>query len=109
VIIQVTDLHLFKQKALQWAASFNACCYLDSNSFNDPYSKFDTLIAAGVRDSITANTGTAFAELEQFRETHPGWLTGFFSYDLKNEVENYHLQIPITCISPTCISSSLSI
>jgi para-aminobenzoate synthetase component 1 len=88
VIIQVTDLHLFKQKALQWAASFDACCYLDSNSFNDPYSKFDTLIAAGVRDSITANTGFAFAELERFRETHPGWLTGFFSYDLKNEVED---------------------
>jgi para-aminobenzoate synthetase component 1 len=100
VIIQVTDLHLFKQKALQWAASFDACCYLDSNSFNDPYSKFDTLIAAGVRDSITANTGFAFAELERFRETHPGWLTGFFSYDLKNEVEDLssanpdHLHFP---------------
>ncbi len=88
MIIQVTDLHLFKQKALQWAASFDACCYLDSNSFNDPYSKFDTLIAAGVKDSITATTGTAFADLEQFRSTHPGWLTGFFSYDLKNEVED---------------------
>jgi para-aminobenzoate synthetase component 1 len=100
VIIQVTDLHLFKQKALQWAANFDACCYLDSNSFNDPYSKFDTLIAAGVKNSITANTGTAFAELEKFRETHPGWLTGFFSYDLKNEVEDLssanpdHLHFP---------------
>ncbi|MGF7079988.1 anthranilate synthase component I family protein [Mucilaginibacter sp. UYCu711] len=100
MIIQVTDLHLFKQKALQWAASFDACCYLDSNSFNDPYSKFDTLIAAGVKDSITTNTGTAFADLERFRETHPGWLTGFFSYDLKNEVEDLssanpdHLHFP---------------
>jgi para-aminobenzoate synthetase component 1 len=100
VIIQVTDLHSFKQKALQWAASFDACCYLDSNSFNDPYSKFDTLIAAGVKASITANTGTAFAELEKFRSTHPGWLTGFFSYDLKNEVEQLssanpdHLHFP---------------
>ncbi|MES2379170.1 MAG: anthranilate synthase component I family protein [Bacteroidota bacterium] len=100
MIIQVTDLPLFKQKALQWAASFDACCYLDSNSFNDPYSKFDTLIAAGVKSSITANTGTAFTELEQFRSTHPGWLTGFLSYDLKNEVEQLtsanpdHLHFP---------------
>lgn len=100
MIIQVTDLQLFKQKALQWAASFDACCYLDSNNFNDPYSKFDTLIAAGVKDSITGNTGTAFADLEQFRSTHPGWLTGFFSYDLKNEVEDLssanpdHLNFP---------------
>jgi para-aminobenzoate synthetase component 1 len=100
VIIQVTDLPLFKQKALQWAASFDACCYLDSNSFNDPYSKFDTLIAAGAKASIIANTGTAFAELERFRSVHPGWLTGFFSYDLKNEVEQLssanpdHLHFP---------------
>jgi para-aminobenzoate synthetase component 1 len=100
VIIQVTDLHLFKQKALQWAATFGSCCYLDSNSYNDSYSKFNNLIAAGVKDSITANTGDAFDKLEAFRKTHPGWLTGFFSYDLKNEVEQLssanpdHLHFP---------------
>ncbi|MDB5156983.1 MAG: pabB [Mucilaginibacter sp.] len=98
--IQVSDLFLFKQKALQWAASFDAACYLDSNNFNDPYSKFDTLIAAGVKDSVTANTGVAFQELAKFRDKHPGWLTGFFSYDLKNEIEQLssanpdHLHFP---------------
>jgi para-aminobenzoate synthetase component 1 len=100
VIIQVTDLHLFKQKALQWAATFTSCCYLDSNSYNDSYSKFDTLIAAGAKDSVTANIGDAFTALEAFRVKHPGWLTGFFSYDLKNEVEELtsdnpdHLHFP---------------
>ncbi|WP_317129814.1 anthranilate synthase component I family protein [Mucilaginibacter corticis] len=98
--IQVTDLNLFKQKALQWAAAFDAACYLDSNSFDDPYSKFDTLIAAGVKDSITTNTGSAFRELAKFRDKHPGWLTGFFGYDLKNEIEQLssanpdHLHFP---------------
>lgn len=98
--IQVTDLSLFKQKALQWAATFDAACYLDSNSFDDPYSKFDTLIAAGVKDSITANTGSAFQDLAKFRDRHPGWLTGFFGYDLKNEIEQLssdnpdHLHFP---------------
>jgi len=98
--IEVTDLHLFKQKALQWAASFDAACYLDSNKFKDPHSKYDTLIAAGVKDSITAGTGSAFEELEKFREKNPGWLTGFLSYDLKNETENLsaanpdHLHFP---------------
>jgi len=88
------------QKALQWAAGFDAACYLDSNSFNDSYSKFDILIAAGIRSSITANTGSAFQELAKFREEHPGWLTGFFSYDLKNEIEQLssvnpdHLHFP---------------
>jgi para-aminobenzoate synthetase component 1 len=88
VIIEVTDLQLFKQKALQWAATFTSCCYLDSNSYHDPYSKFDTLIAAGVKDSVTALTGNAFDQLAAFRQSNPGWLTGFFGYDLKNELEH---------------------
>lgn len=100
MILQITDLDLFKQKALQWAAGFDACSYLDSNSFNDPYSKFDTLITAGIRDSVTASAGSAFDELAAFRTKHPDWLTGFFSYDLKNEVEQLtsnnpdHLHFP---------------
>lgn len=100
VIIQVTDLGNFKTKALQWASGFDVCCYLDSNNFTDPYSKFGTLIAAGVKADIIAETGNAFEQLEQFREQHPGWMTGFFTYDLKSEVENVssenadHLQFP---------------
>nr|WP_218625305.1 anthranilate synthase component I family protein [Mucilaginibacter sp. dw_454] len=87
-------MDLFKHKALQWAAGFDVCAYLDSNSFNDPYSKFDTLITAGVQDSVTLNAGSAFDELEKFRARHPGWLTGFFSYDLKNEIEQLSSKNP---------------
>jgi para-aminobenzoate synthetase component I len=88
VKIQATDLQIFKQKALQWASSFDAFCYLDSNSFSDPYSRFDALLAVGAKYEVVANTGSAFNELEQFRVKHPGWMTGFLTYDLKNEVEN---------------------
>lgn len=77
----------FKRKALQWAARFGAACYLDSNDFNDPYSKFDVLIAAGVKDQLTANAGTAFEQLTAFRNKHTGWITGYMGYDLKNETE----------------------
>jgi para-aminobenzoate synthetase component 1 len=55
--IQVNDLRVFKQKALQWASSFDAACYLDSNNFKDSYSKFDALIAFGAKDEITAYSG----------------------------------------------------
>ena len=78
----------FTQKVLQWAASFDVFCCLDSNKFPDKYSKFDLLIAVGVKAEITAQAGTAFEKLEEFRNKHPGWVTGFFAYDLKNEVEN---------------------
>jgi para-aminobenzoate synthetase component 1 len=87
VIIQITNPRLFKQKALQWAATFDAVCYLDSNNFLDPYSKFDALIAVGAKNKLTANSGSAFQQLAKFREVNPGWITGFFGYDLKNEVE----------------------
>jgi para-aminobenzoate synthetase component 1 len=87
VTIQINDIQSFKNKALQWASSFNVFCYLDSNNFIDPYSKFDTLIAIGVKDEIEADAGNAFERLEQFREKHPGWVSGFFGYDLKNETE----------------------
>ncbi|PJJ84377.1 anthranilate synthase component I family protein [Mucilaginibacter auburnensis] len=84
----LTDTVTFKHKALQWAATFDVACYLDSNNFKDAYSKFDLLIAAGAKDQLTANAGSAFEQLATFREAHPGWITGFFSYDLKNEVED---------------------
>jgi len=87
VKIQVNDLQQFKQKALQWASKFDVCCCLDSNHFNDPYTKFDLLLAVVVKDQLTANTGSAFAELERFRAKHNDWLFGFLTYDLKNEVE----------------------
>jgi len=35
-----------------------------------------------------AKTGSAFGHLDDFRAKHPGWITGFFTYDLKNEIEN---------------------
>jgi para-aminobenzoate synthetase component 1 len=87
VIIQVGDPHHFKQKALQWASSYDVFCCLDSNNFNDPYSKFDLLLAVGVKDELITKTGSAFTDLETFRAKHPGWVTGFVTYDLKNEVE----------------------
>jgi para-aminobenzoate synthetase component 1 len=78
----------YKRKALQWASGFDVCCYLDSNDFNDGYSKFDALIAVGAKAEITAEPSDAFEQLRQFREQYPGWMTGFFTYDLKNEIED---------------------
>jgi len=92
VIFEVTNVQLFKQKALAWANSFSTLCYLDSNNFTDPYGKFDTLIAVGAKDEITANSGNAFEQLAGFRQKNRGYIAGFFGYDLKNEVENVSSQ-----------------
>jgi para-aminobenzoate synthetase component 1 len=94
VIIEISDVAIFKKKALAWAAQFDTLCYLDSNSFNDPYGKFDTIIAVGAKAELTASAGDAFAQLSAFRSANPGWITGFFGYDLKNETENLQSNNP---------------
>jgi len=100
VTIKISNPEQFKQKALQWANSFDAVCYLDSNNFTDPYSKFDALIAIGAKAELTALARDAFEQLAKFRAENPGWVTGFFGYDLKNELEKLtssnsdHLHFP---------------
>jgi len=85
---------------LQWAAGFDVACYLESNGFKDAYSKFDTLVAVGVKTELKAKAGDAFNQLEAFKQQHPGWLFGFLGYDLKNEIEQLtstnvdHLHFP---------------
>ncbi|RYE29008.1 MAG: aminodeoxychorismate synthase component I, partial [Sphingobacteriaceae bacterium] len=83
------NIDLFKKKALHWASSFTTVSAFDSNNFTDPYSEFDWMLAAGVSDELQTNTDTSFTDLKSFRQKHPNqWMCGFFSYDLKNEVEN---------------------
>ena len=81
------ELNSFKQKALLWANQFEVCCCFDSNGYTDPYSKYDFLLAAGSKKQLSSAAGTAFAALKDFYNAHPGWLFGFLSYDLKNELE----------------------
>lgn len=88
MVIPVSDPEYFKQKALAWASSFDVFCCLDSNSFKDKYSKFDLLLAVGVRDELNTRVGSAFSDLEKFRNRNPGWIAGFLTYDLKNEIEH---------------------
>ncbi|MDB5286922.1 MAG: aminobenzoate synthetase [Mucilaginibacter sp.] len=88
MLFETENITNFKQKALQWANSFDIVCYLDSNNFTDPYGKFDTLIVIGAKAEVTATAGNAFEQLAIFRKQNPGFIIGFFTYDLKNEVEN---------------------
>ncbi len=85
---RTTNIQLFKSKALQWASSFKTACCFDSNYFHDPYSSFDTLIAAGASHEISSSHLNSFEELQKFLETHSDWILGFLSYDLKNQIEN---------------------
>lgn len=91
--MEIADNHIFKQKAMQWAASFDVCCCLDSNQYTDPYTQYECLIAVGADHSLTAMAGNAFEQLQLFYEQYQDWMFGLFSYELKNETEalsSYH-------------------
>ncbi|QNR83102.1 anthranilate synthase component I family protein [Pedobacter riviphilus] len=78
----------FKQKALHWANQFEVCCFLDSNHYKDDYSAYDFMIAAAAQDELKCSASNAFDQLKSFYATHKQWIFGFFSYDLKNEIED---------------------
>ncbi|NII83969.1 MULTISPECIES: anthranilate synthase component I family protein [unclassified Pedobacter] len=78
----------FKQKALHWANQFEVCCFLDSNHYKDDYSAYDFMIAAAAQDELKCSACNAFDQLKSFYATHKQWIFGFFSYDLKNEIED---------------------
>mgnify|MGYP003576385366 CR=1 FL=1 len=84
------DIETFKQKALQWANTFEVCSYLNSNGYSDRYAKYDLLLAAGASAMVKMDAGNAFEELKAFYDEKKTWLFGLLNYDLKNEIEHLH-------------------
>ncbi|WP_199117355.1 anthranilate synthase component I family protein [Pedobacter sp. ASV28] len=80
--------HIFKQKALHFAATFETCCFLNSHQYTDRYGQYECIIAFGNENELHAQTGKAFSTLKSFYEQYKDWLFGFLSYELKNEVED---------------------
>lgn len=90
--MNISEIEIFKRKALQWANGFDYVCYLDSNDYTDAHHAFDCLIAVGGERILSCGAGHAFDKLRDFYEQKPSWLFGFLSYELKNEVENLSTQ-----------------
>jgi len=72
---------------LNWCNRFNICCFLDNHNYHLPHHSVECLVAAGMLDAVSCSAGNAFQHLYDFDSTHPDWLFGHFSYDLKNELE----------------------
>lgn len=93
-VFYTDDTDTFKSKALLWADSFNTACFFDSNNFLDPYSAFGVYIGAGKVAQLTDSDKSSFVALEHFLNSNQGYIPGYFSYDLKNEVENLNSENP---------------
>ncbi len=78
---------LFKKKLLSWAMHFSNFAFLDSNERGD--GDYDVILGVGVVDHFQlVRTENSFDQLKIFVDKKKDWLFGYFSYDLKNELEN---------------------
>lgn len=75
---------------LSWAQQhFSTICYLNSNGYkSDTYRSVDQIIALGEAHACQDDGRDAFGALRRFYDQHNDWLFGFFTYDLKNQVEH---------------------
>ena len=81
------DVKTFKVKVGAWANSFSRVCYLESNGWQ---STFDCLVGIGQIGELFSSEDASFESLKAFNENKKDWLFGYFSYDLKNEIEALH-------------------
>lgn len=93
-VFDTDDGDTFKSRALLWANSFNTACFFDSNNYPDPYSAFEVFIGAGSAREFKLSGGNIFTELDEFLKANQGYVPGYFSYDLKNDIENLSSENP---------------
>lgn len=94
-LLPIDDIERFKQQALLWANQFPVCCLLDNNSYtNNKYQSMEWKLAVDALDSVSENSGKAFEKLKSFQANKTADIFGFFSYELKNEVEALHSRNP---------------
>jgi para-aminobenzoate synthetase component 1 len=84
---RINDKEGLKKKALLWASQFSVFTYLNHNHIEFPHGAFPEVLAAGTIDYISPTPGDSFSKLKEFFDKKKDTLFGFFSYDLKNEVE----------------------
>ena len=90
-----TNIATFLQKALHWSKGFKQVCLFQSNGFQDQYSSVEALLCLGSKEIFEASEGNAFKKLSSFlSRNHNLLIPGFFSYDLKNELEDLHTNHP---------------
>lgn len=71
---------------LNWASRFSIFSFLDNAYYSNGSSKFDCLLAAGDKDSISFTGSNGFNLLQKFSDQHKDWLFGHFGYEALSEI-----------------------
>ena len=82
------NISLFKKKLFKWSNQFNISICLDSNNYNDRLGDLDAIVATDVHSKLPFTKNNSLNKLEAYLKKTNDWLFGYFSYDLKNELED---------------------
>jgi len=88
---KIDDVEKFKENLLNYSKKEDIFFFLNSNinkTSNNLYNNYELLTAFGIAYEIKISLENNFTELKKFYKKHRDWIFGFFTYDLKNEIEN---------------------
>jgi len=97
------DPELFRLKALQWAKNFAFQSYFNPNRYLYPFGTFQHVIFADHQSYFRSENKTVLSDFHEYTQKKGDWLTGYFSYDLKNEIEDLEsnnrdlIEAPLIC------------
>ncbi len=93
----------FAMQALRWSnLHFGTSAFLNSNAYeHDKYGSLQQIVALGAADSFNGCESSVFNELREFSDQYNDWLFGFFSYEIKNQLEQLHSKNPDGVGMPT--------
>ncbi len=90
--IKLNNIEDFKNQLLLWAQTYDEVAWLDSNQYKQTYSNFDAILAVDAHSCVKVSNNGSFNSLESYRKLTNDWIFGYFSYDLKNDLENLKSQ-----------------
>jgi len=83
---------------LQWAKKFTHFLFLNGNNHKTLHKPFPKILFAGKQAAIISHENS-FSKLEQLLQ-RKDWAYGYFSYDLKNEIQDLYSSNPSTIPVP---------
>ena len=87
VVKDISAIPNFTNQLLYWANQFREVVLLDSNAYHQKYSTYDAVLAVDALTSLQTDYNNAFQDLQQYQSQTKDWLFGYFSYDLKNDID----------------------
>ncbi len=77
-----------KDQLFLWSQKYDTIAWLDSNSYEQNYSSYESILAIDEFTAIKTDYFNAFDKLKEYQSSVQDYIFGYLSYDLKNDTED---------------------